>query len=184
MVIRVGTSGWSYDHWHPELHPPGLPVRARLTRYAAAFATAELNSRARSPAARLVRAPVPRATSVQPGPLTAVGEPNDRAAALSRAGTSPSRHGKTRRSMTDPAAWWDLASSASAGRIRRLRDLAGEPFAIGRRQVAVTECNQQTVTNPLQYAHIADSGRQVSKCAESLIDGQIKLICALRSGWR
>ncbi len=30
------------------------------------------------------------------------------------------------------------------------------PFAIGRRQVTVTECNQQTVTNSLQYAHIAD----------------------------
>ena len=44
MVIRVGTSGWSYDHWHPELYPPGLPVRERLGRYAAAFGTAELNS--------------------------------------------------------------------------------------------------------------------------------------------
>ncbi len=44
MVIRIGTSGWSYDHWHPELYPPGLPVRDRLARYAAAFATAELNS--------------------------------------------------------------------------------------------------------------------------------------------
>jgi len=44
VVIRVGTSGWSYDHWHPELYPPGLPVRDRLARYAAAFGTAELNS--------------------------------------------------------------------------------------------------------------------------------------------
>ena len=44
MVIRIGTSGWSYDHWHPELYPPGLPVRDRLARYAAAFPTAELNS--------------------------------------------------------------------------------------------------------------------------------------------
>ena len=44
MVIRIGTSGWSYDHWQPELYPPGLPVRDRLSRYAAAFATAELNS--------------------------------------------------------------------------------------------------------------------------------------------
>ncbi len=43
MVIRVGTSGWSYDHWHPELYPPGLPVRDRLARYAAAFPPAELN---------------------------------------------------------------------------------------------------------------------------------------------
>ena len=44
MVIRIGTSGWSYDHWHPELYPPGLPVGDRLARYAAAFPTAELNS--------------------------------------------------------------------------------------------------------------------------------------------
>ena len=44
MVIRIGTSGWSYDHWHPELYPPGLPVGDRLARYAAAFGTAELNS--------------------------------------------------------------------------------------------------------------------------------------------
>src|SRR5271166_2388302 len=44
VVIRIGTSGWSYDHWHPELYPPGLPVRDRLARYAAAFGAAELNS--------------------------------------------------------------------------------------------------------------------------------------------
>ena len=44
MVIRIGTSGWSYDHWHPELYPPGLPAGDRLARYAAAFPTAELNS--------------------------------------------------------------------------------------------------------------------------------------------
>jgi len=44
MVIRVGTSGWSYDHWEPELYAPGLPARDRLACYAAAFPTAELNS--------------------------------------------------------------------------------------------------------------------------------------------
>ena len=44
MVIRIGTSGWSYDHWHPELYPPGLPVPDRLACYASAFGTAELNS--------------------------------------------------------------------------------------------------------------------------------------------
>ena len=44
MAIRIGTSGWSYDHWHPELYPPGLPAGDRLARYAAAFPTAELNS--------------------------------------------------------------------------------------------------------------------------------------------
>jgi uncharacterized protein YecE (DUF72 family) len=44
MVVRIGTSGWSYDHWHPELYPPGLPPRGRLGRYAEIFPTAELNS--------------------------------------------------------------------------------------------------------------------------------------------
>ena len=43
-VNRIGTSGWSYDRWHPELYPPGLAVRDRLACYAAAFPTAELNS--------------------------------------------------------------------------------------------------------------------------------------------
>jgi uncharacterized protein YecE (DUF72 family) len=32
VVIRIGTSGWSYDHWHPELYPPGLPAGDRLAR--------------------------------------------------------------------------------------------------------------------------------------------------------
>jgi uncharacterized protein YecE (DUF72 family) len=44
VTIRVGTSGWSYDHWEPELYPQGLPARERLPRYVAAFPTAELNS--------------------------------------------------------------------------------------------------------------------------------------------
>ncbi len=44
MTIRIGTSGWSYAHWEPELYPPGLPAAARRDRYAAAFGTAELNS--------------------------------------------------------------------------------------------------------------------------------------------
>ena len=44
MVVRIGTSGWSYDHWAPELYAPGVPAGDRLARYAAAFATAELNS--------------------------------------------------------------------------------------------------------------------------------------------
>ena len=44
MTSWVGTSGWSYDHWTPELYPPGLPARDRLARYTQEFATAELNS--------------------------------------------------------------------------------------------------------------------------------------------
>jgi uncharacterized protein YecE (DUF72 family) len=37
VAVRVGTSGWSYDHWHPELYPPGLAPRGRLACYASAF---------------------------------------------------------------------------------------------------------------------------------------------------
>lgn len=44
MTVRIGTSGWSYDHWQPELYPPGLPAASRLARYAEVFTTAELNS--------------------------------------------------------------------------------------------------------------------------------------------
>ena len=43
-AVWIGTSGWSYDHWVPELYPPGLAPRDRLARYAAEFDTAELNS--------------------------------------------------------------------------------------------------------------------------------------------
>ncbi|MFY9926389.1 MAG: DUF72 domain-containing protein [Streptosporangiaceae bacterium] len=43
-MIGVGTSGWSYDHWEPELYPAGLPARERLGRYAASFGTTELNA--------------------------------------------------------------------------------------------------------------------------------------------
>jgi uncharacterized protein YecE (DUF72 family) len=43
-MTRIGTSGWSYDHWEPDLYPPGLPARDRLARYAGAFPTVELNS--------------------------------------------------------------------------------------------------------------------------------------------
>ena len=45
MAALIGTSGWSYDHWHPELYPPGLPARDRLALYTQVFTTAELNSR-------------------------------------------------------------------------------------------------------------------------------------------
>jgi uncharacterized protein YecE (DUF72 family) len=44
LTAWIGTSGWSYDHWEPELYPPGLPARDRLARYTADFGTAELNS--------------------------------------------------------------------------------------------------------------------------------------------
>jgi uncharacterized protein YecE (DUF72 family) len=44
VTVRVGTSGWSYDHWEGVLYPPGLPARDRLARYAQEFDTVELNA--------------------------------------------------------------------------------------------------------------------------------------------
>ncbi len=44
MALHVGTSGWSYDHWHGVLYPHGVPPRERLAYYAAHYRTAELNS--------------------------------------------------------------------------------------------------------------------------------------------
>lgn len=44
MTVRVGTSGWSYDHWVGVLYPPGMPPARRLARYAEVFDTVELNA--------------------------------------------------------------------------------------------------------------------------------------------
>ena len=44
VTVRVGTSGWSYDHWVGVLYPPGLPPARRLARYAEVFDTVELNA--------------------------------------------------------------------------------------------------------------------------------------------
>ncbi len=44
MTVRIGTSGWSYDHWTGVLYPPGMPVAKRLARYCEEFDTVELNA--------------------------------------------------------------------------------------------------------------------------------------------
>ncbi len=44
MTVRIGTSGWSYDHWDSVLYRPGLPVAKRLARYVEVFDTVELNA--------------------------------------------------------------------------------------------------------------------------------------------
>lgn len=44
MTVRIGTSGWSYDHWTDVLYPPRLPAARRLARYAEVFDTVELNA--------------------------------------------------------------------------------------------------------------------------------------------
>ena len=42
--VRVGTSGWSYDHWNRVLYPPGTRPGDRLAVYAGEFDTVELNA--------------------------------------------------------------------------------------------------------------------------------------------
>lgn len=44
MTVRIGTSGWSYNHWVGVLHPVGLPSARRLARYLEVFDTVELNA--------------------------------------------------------------------------------------------------------------------------------------------
>ena len=44
VTVRIGTSGWSYDHWTDVLYPPGLASARRLSRYVEAFDTVELNA--------------------------------------------------------------------------------------------------------------------------------------------
>lgn len=43
-AARIGTSGWSYDHWEHVLYPPGMPARDRLACYSSRFDTVELNA--------------------------------------------------------------------------------------------------------------------------------------------
>jgi uncharacterized protein YecE (DUF72 family) len=43
-VIRIGTSGWSYDHWVGVLYPERTPVSARLGMFVQEFNTVELNA--------------------------------------------------------------------------------------------------------------------------------------------
>ncbi len=42
-MIRLGTSGFSYDDWVGAFYPPGLPKREWLAYYAREFDTVELN---------------------------------------------------------------------------------------------------------------------------------------------
>ncbi len=43
-VIRIGTSGFSYDDWVRTFYPPDLKPNERLEYYARHFSTLELNS--------------------------------------------------------------------------------------------------------------------------------------------
>ena len=43
-MVRVGCSGWSYQHWKGRFYPEGEPESAWLERYAEAFDTVEVNA--------------------------------------------------------------------------------------------------------------------------------------------
>lgn len=43
-VLRVGCSGWSYDHWRDVVYPHGLPASRRLEHYSTLFDTVEVNA--------------------------------------------------------------------------------------------------------------------------------------------
>jgi uncharacterized protein YecE (DUF72 family) len=43
-TVRIGTSGWSYDHWTSVLYPPGTSPDRRLALYMQEFDTVELNA--------------------------------------------------------------------------------------------------------------------------------------------
>ncbi len=42
--LRIGTSGFQYDHWKGEFYPPGLPKKEWFRYYADHFDTVEINS--------------------------------------------------------------------------------------------------------------------------------------------
>jgi uncharacterized protein YecE (DUF72 family) len=54
--VRIGCSGWNYDHWRERVYPKGLPQRRWLEHYATLFDTVEINN-------TFYR--LPRVTSVQ-----------------------------------------------------------------------------------------------------------------------
>jgi uncharacterized protein YecE (DUF72 family) len=42
--IRIGTSGWSYDHWSGIFYPEHMPPAGRLAYYAGVFGTVEIDA--------------------------------------------------------------------------------------------------------------------------------------------
>ncbi|MGH3021116.1 MAG: DUF72 domain-containing protein [Gaiellaceae bacterium] len=43
-TVRIGCSGWVYDHWRRRVYPDGLPQRRWLEHYATLFDTVEVNA--------------------------------------------------------------------------------------------------------------------------------------------
>ncbi len=44
LIVHIGNSGWSYDHWEPVLYPHQLPPRKELDCYIQHYQTVEVNS--------------------------------------------------------------------------------------------------------------------------------------------
>lgn len=44
MKVRIGTSGWHYNHWRGPFYPAGLPKAEFLRHYVLSFDTVELNN--------------------------------------------------------------------------------------------------------------------------------------------
>jgi uncharacterized protein YecE (DUF72 family) len=44
VALKIGTSGWQYDHWRRSFYPEGVPKSRWLEYYAERFATVESNS--------------------------------------------------------------------------------------------------------------------------------------------
>ena len=43
-MLRIGTSGWQYQHWRRRLYPADVPTTRWLEYYAAHFDTVEVNN--------------------------------------------------------------------------------------------------------------------------------------------
>ena len=43
-MVRIGCSGWVYEHWRERVYPEGLPQRRWLEHYASLFDTVEVNA--------------------------------------------------------------------------------------------------------------------------------------------
>jgi uncharacterized protein YecE (DUF72 family) len=43
-AVRIGTSGWHYDHWRGVFYPPDLAAKDMLASYARHFSTVEINN--------------------------------------------------------------------------------------------------------------------------------------------
>jgi hypothetical protein len=44
LIVHIGTSGWSYDHWEGVLYPHQLPSPQELDCYIQHYQTVEVNS--------------------------------------------------------------------------------------------------------------------------------------------